>query len=111
MSCNVACLKKASLFFFLILLVQLLTKKLAVTFGQLESCNYFYSVEDNVVDLSKRSAYICQDSPKDESGLLKAVQNVHSKIDKEIAAGVNPNNIFVCGFSQGGFSFVSRVYK
>ena len=48
---------------------------------------------------------ICQDSPKDESGLLKAVQNVHAIIDKEIAAGTNPNNVFVCGFSQGGLFF------
>ncbi|KAL6197689.1 hypothetical protein ACLB2K_033295 [Fragaria x ananassa] len=41
-------------------------------------------------------------SPKDESGLLKAVRNVHKMIDKEIAAGTNPKNVFVCGFSQGG---------
>lgn len=46
-----------------------------------------------------------QDSPKDESSVLKAVQNVHAMIDKEIAAGTDPNNVFVCGFSQGGFSF------
>ena len=47
-------------------------------------------------------ADLLQDSPKDESGLLKAVQNVHAMIDKEIAAGTNPENVFVCGFSQGG---------
>lgn len=46
-----------------------------------------------------------QNSPKDESGLLKAVKNVHKMIDEEIAAGTNPNNVFVCGFSQGGLSF------
>ena len=34
--------------------------------------------------------------------MLKAVQNVHAMIDKEIAAGTDPNNVFVCGFSQGG---------
>lgn len=45
-----------------------------------------------------------QNSPKDESGLLKAVRNVHKMIDKEIAAGTNPKNVFVCGFSQGGLS-------
>ena len=45
-----------------------------------------------------------QNSPKDESGVLKAVQNVHAMIDKEIAAGTDPNNVFVCGFSQGGLS-------
>lgn len=46
-----------------------------------------------------------QDSPNDESAVLKAVQNVHAMIDKEVAAGTNPNNIFVCGFSQGGLPF------
>ncbi|KAJ4848796.1 hypothetical protein Tsubulata_037233 [Turnera subulata] len=45
---------------------------------------------------------ITADSPKDESGLLKAVENVHSMINREIAAGTDPENIFVCGFSQGG---------
>ena len=43
-----------------------------------------------------------QDSPKDENGVLKAVQNVHAMIDREVTAGTNPKNIFVCGFSQGG---------
>ncbi|KAG6736529.1 hypothetical protein POTOM_060612 [Populus tomentosa] len=42
------------------------------------------------------------DSPKDESRSLKAVRNVHAIMDKEIAAGTNPENVFVCGFSQGG---------
>lgn len=46
-----------------------------------------------------------QDSPNDESAVLKAVQNVRAMIDKEVAAGTNPNNIFVCGFSQGGLLF------
>ncbi|GAV65189.1 Abhydrolase_2 domain-containing protein [Cephalotus follicularis] len=45
---------------------------------------------------------VTADSPKDESSVLKAVQNVHSMIDKEIGAGIDPNNVFVCGFSQGG---------
>lgn len=45
-----------------------------------------------------------QSSPNDESGLLKAVKNVHAMIDKEIDAGTNPNNVFICGFSQGGLS-------
>ena len=49
-------------------------------------------------------ANMIQDSPKDESSVLKAVQNVHATIDKEIAAGTDPNNVFVCGFSQGGLS-------
>ncbi|KAK7359850.1 hypothetical protein VNO77_01815 [Canavalia gladiata] len=49
------------------------------------------------------------DSPKDENSLLKAVQNVHAAIDKEIAAGTNPNNIFICGFSQGGALALASV--
>lgn len=47
-----------------------------------------------------------QDSPKDESGVVKAVQNVHAMIDKELAAGTDPKNVFVCGFSQGGVLLV-----
>jgi len=34
--------------------------------------------------------------------LLKAVKNVHAIIDKEIAGGINPENVYICGFSQGG---------
>ncbi|KAL8156867.1 putative carboxylesterase SOBER1-like [Apium graveolens] len=45
---------------------------------------------------------VTADSPRDESSVLKAVQYVHAMIDKEVAAGTNPNNVFVCGFSQGG---------
>ncbi|XP_020081843.1 probable carboxylesterase Os04g0669500 isoform X2 [Ananas comosus] len=41
-------------------------------------------------------------STRDEKGVLKAVQVVHAMIDKEIADGVSPGNIFICGFSQGG---------
>ncbi|KAJ9169186.1 hypothetical protein P3X46_020647 [Hevea brasiliensis] len=52
---------------------------------------------------------ITADSPKDESGVLKAVQNVHAMIDQEIAAGTNPDNIFVCGFSQGGSLTLASV--
>lgn len=36
--------------------------------------------------------------------MLEAVQSVHAKIDKVVDGGISPNNIFVCGFSQGGFS-------
>ncbi|GKV01923.1 hypothetical protein SLEP1_g14434 [Rubroshorea leprosula] len=49
------------------------------------------------------------DSPKDESDVLKAVQNVHAMIDKEIAAGTDLNNVFVCGFSQGGALTLASV--
>ncbi|XP_009614764.1 putative carboxylesterase SOBER1-like [Nicotiana tabacum] len=48
-------------------------------------------------------------SPNDESGLLKAVKNVHAMIDKEIDAGTNPNNVFICGFSQGGALTLASV--
>ncbi|GKV14942.1 hypothetical protein SLEP1_g25740 [Rubroshorea leprosula] len=52
---------------------------------------------------------VTADSPKDESGVLKAVQNVHAMIDKEVAAGTDPNNVFVCGFSQGGALTLTSV--
>lgn len=52
---------------------------------------------------------VTADSPKDEGSLLKAVQNVHKMIDKEIAAGTNPNNVFLCGFSQGGALTLASV--
>ncbi|KAM3701343.1 hypothetical protein ACJW31_05G164800 [Castanea mollissima] len=52
---------------------------------------------------------VTANSPKDESGVLKAVQNVHAMIDKEIAAGTDPNNVFVCGFSQGGALTLASV--
>ena len=45
-----------------------------------------------------------QDSTKDENGVLKAVKHVHAMLDKELAAGTNANNVFVCGESQGGLS-------
>ncbi|XP_061339792.1 probable carboxylesterase SOBER1-like [Gastrolobium bilobum] len=52
---------------------------------------------------------VTADSPKDESSLLNAVRNVHATIDKEIAAGINPNNVFICGFSQGGALTLASV--
>lgn len=52
---------------------------------------------------------ITANSPKDENSLLKAVQKAHTMIDKEIAAGTNPGNIFVCGFSQGGALTLASV--
>ncbi|KAL9287722.1 putative carboxylesterase SOBER1-like protein [Arabidopsis thaliana] len=48
-------------------------------------------------------------SPKDESSLLKAVKNVHAIIDKEIAGGINPENMYICGFSQGGALTLASV--
>jgi lysophospholipase-2 len=48
-------------------------------------------------------------SPKDESSLLKAVKNVHAIIDKEIAGGINPENVYICGFSQGGALTLASV--
>ncbi|KAK1273961.1 hypothetical protein QJS04_geneDACA008068 [Acorus gramineus] len=41
------------------------------------------------------------DSPRDEKGLLETVETIHALIDNEVAAGTDPENIFVCGFSQG----------
>ncbi|XP_073126628.1 probable carboxylesterase SOBER1-like [Henckelia pumila] len=52
---------------------------------------------------------VAADSPKDEGSVLKAVQNIHAIIDKEIAAGINPSNVFVCGFSQGGALTLASV--
>lgn len=52
---------------------------------------------------------VTADSPNDESGVLKAVRNVHAMIDKEVAAGTHPDNIFVCGFSQGGALTLASV--
>lgn len=49
-----------------------------------------------------RCSVDCQESPNDEVGVMKAVRNIHAMIDKEISAGTNPENIFICGFSQGG---------
>ncbi|WOK99832.1 putative carboxylesterase [Canna indica] len=52
---------------------------------------------------------VAAESPKNENGVLKAVQMVHTIIDKEIAAGINAENIFVCGFSQGGALTLASV--
>ncbi|XP_075486639.1 putative carboxylesterase SOBER1-like [Primulina tabacum] len=52
---------------------------------------------------------VTADSPKDEGSVLKAVQNIHAMIDKEIASGINPSNVFVCGFSQGGALTLASV--
>ncbi|CAM8921443.1 unnamed protein product [Rhodiola kirilowii] len=52
---------------------------------------------------------ITSDSPNDINSLMKAVKHVHSMIDKEVTAGTNPKNIFVCGFSQGGALTLASV--
>ncbi|KAE8736218.1 Detected protein of confused Function [Hibiscus syriacus] len=52
---------------------------------------------------------VTADSSKAESNVLKAVQNVHGMIDQEIAAGTDPNNIFVCGLSRGGALTLASV--
>ncbi|KAK7840053.1 putative carboxylesterase sober1-like [Quercus suber] len=69
----------------------------------------FPSAPSNSVTCNNYFADMNQNSPKDESGVLKAVQNVHAMIDKEIAAGTDPNNVFVCGFSQGGALTLASV--
>ncbi|PON91330.1 Phospholipase/carboxylesterase/thioesterase [Trema orientale] len=70
------------------------------------TCNYG-SVMASWFDIHEIPVTV--DSPKDESSVLKAVQSVHKIIDKEIAAGTNPNNVFVCGFSQGGALTLASV--
>ena len=36
---------------------------------------------------------------------------MHAKINMEVAAGIDPNNVFVCGFSQGGALILVSVKK
>ncbi|XP_038880927.1 carboxylesterase SOBER1-like [Benincasa hispida] len=52
---------------------------------------------------------VSADTPKAESSVLEAVQSVHAKIDKVVDGGISPNNIFVCGFSQGGALTLASV--
>lgn len=40
--------------------------------------------------------------PEDEQGIKKATVNIHSLIEAEVKAGIQPNRIFLGGFSQGG---------
>ncbi|ESQ30403.1 hypothetical protein EUTSA_v10011887mg [Eutrema salsugineum] len=47
--------------------------------------------------------------PFQASSVLKAVKNVHAVIDKEIAGGINPENVYICGFSQGGALTLASV--
>lgn len=48
-------------------------------------------------------------SPNDEKGLLSAVKDVHAMIDQEVSSGISPENIFICGFSQGGALTLASV--
>lgn len=41
--------------------------------------------------------------------MLRAVQIVHTMIDREIAAGTNPEDVFVFGLSQGGALSIASV--
>ncbi|PIN21335.1 Lysophospholipase [Handroanthus impetiginosus] len=70
------------------------------------SCNYG-AVMPSWFDIHEIP--VTPESPKDEDGVLKAVQNVHAMIDKEIAAGIDPKNVFLCGFSQGGALTLASV--
>eukprot|EP01018_Ginkgo_biloba_P037534 Gb_04997 [translate_table: standard] len=45
---------------------------------------------------------VTAESPRDEEGVMTSVAKVHEMIDNEVATGISPKNIFVCGFSQGG---------
>jgi len=47
-------------------------------------------------------APITSKSVRDEEDVLRAVQIVHTMIDREIAAGTNPEDVLVFGLSQGG---------
>ncbi|CAD6259138.1 unnamed protein product [Miscanthus lutarioriparius] len=46
---------------------------------------------------------------RDEKEVLKAVEYVHELLDKEVAAGTSPSDIFVCGMSQGGALAIASV--
>ncbi|TKW24150.1 hypothetical protein SEVIR_3G033132v4 [Setaria viridis] len=46
---------------------------------------------------------------RDEKEVLKAVDYVHELLDKEIASGTSPSDIFVCGLSQGGALAIASV--
>ncbi|KAJ8751835.1 hypothetical protein K2173_026030 [Erythroxylum novogranatense] len=70
------------------------------------TCNYGY-VMSSWFDIHEIP--VTAESPKDESSLLKAVQKVHAMIDKEIGAGTDADNVFVCGFSQGGALTLASV--
>ncbi|KAJ1273398.1 hypothetical protein BS78_06G277300 [Paspalum vaginatum] len=48
-------------------------------------------------------------SVRDEEDVLRAVQIVHTMIDREIAAGTNPDDVFVFGLSQGGALSIASV--
>ncbi|KAJ1273396.1 hypothetical protein BS78_06G277100 [Paspalum vaginatum] len=46
---------------------------------------------------------------RDENEVLKAVEFVHDLLDKEVASGTSPSDIFVCGMSQGGALAIASV--
>ncbi|KAJ0808061.1 putative palmitoyl-protein hydrolase [Helianthus annuus] len=80
--------------------------------------SYYYNILTTVADGAKMPSWfdipeipITANSPVDESSLLKAVQSVHSMIDKELAAGTDPKNVFLCGFSQGDADIVVSWYS
>ncbi|XP_020517452.1 probable carboxylesterase Os04g0669500 [Amborella trichopoda] len=66
----------------------------------------FISIDPTIKYLGN---YRSQESPKDEEGVVRAVRNVHAMIDKEVSAGISPENIFVCGFSQGSALTLASV--
>ncbi|XP_066344821.1 probable inactive carboxylesterase Os04g0669700 [Miscanthus floridulus] len=52
---------------------------------------------------------ITSKSVRDEEDVLRAVQIVHTMIDREIAAGKDPGDVFVFGLSQGGALSIASV--
>uniref|UniRef100_A0A0E0KWK0 Phospholipase/carboxylesterase/thioesterase domain-containing protein n=1 Tax=Oryza punctata TaxID=4537 RepID=A0A0E0KWK0_ORYPU len=49
------------------------------------------------------------ESVRDEEDVLRAVRSVHAMIDGDIAAGTNPQDVFVFGLSQGGALGIASV--
>ncbi|KAJ4785607.1 Acyl-protein thioesterase 1 [Rhynchospora pubera] len=70
------------------------------------SCNYG-SIMPSWFDIHEIP--ISSASPKNEKEVIEAVQKVHAMIDKEVENGISPENVFVCGFSQGGALTLASV--
>ncbi|KAL5650592.1 hypothetical protein ACJX0J_041401, partial [Zea mays] len=54
-------------------------------------------------------APITSRSVRGEEDVLRAVQIVHTMIDREIASGTGPEDVFVFGLSQGGALSIASV--
>ncbi|XP_072962256.1 probable carboxylesterase Os04g0669500 isoform X2 [Typha angustifolia] len=65
------------------------------------------AIMDSWFDIS--NSPITSKSVRDENDVLKAVHDVHAIVDAEIASGISPGNIFICGLSQGGAMAIASV--